>query len=196
MEHPSSSMKVLRLFPWAVLFAECPHGKQATRWTCKMDEGDSSPSLLDASTSSLPLHQCLSFLPELWDPFCCCLVIQSCLTLCDPMDCSMPGFPVHHKLPELAQTHVHWVSDAIQTSHLLSSPSPVFNLSQHQGLFQWVSSLHQWPKYWRFSFSISPSNEYSNWLPLGLTGFISLLFKGPSRVFSSTTVKKHLSFSA
>ena len=123
-------------------------------------------------------------------------VAQSCLTLCDSTDCSIPGFPVHHQLLELAQTHVHQVGNAIQTSHLLSSPCPAFNLSQHQSLFQWVSSLHQWPKYWRFSFSISPSNEYSNWLPLGLTGFISLLFKGPSRVFSSTTVKKHLSFSA
>ena len=72
------------------------------------------------------------------------LVAQSCLTLCDPMKCSTPGFPVDHQLLELAQTHVHWVSDAIQPSHPLSSPSPpAFNLSQHQGLFQWVSSLHQ-----------------------------------------------------
>ena len=63
-------------------------------------------------------------------------VAQPCLTLSDPMDCSTPGFPVHHQLPELAQTHVHWVSDAIQPSHPLSSPSPpAFNLSQHQGLF-------------------------------------------------------------
>ena len=61
-----------------------------------------------------------------------------------PMDCSTPGFPVHYQLPELAQTHVHWVSDAIQPSHPLSSPSPpAFNLSQHQGLFKWVSSSHQ-----------------------------------------------------
>ena len=88
---------------------------------------------------------------------------QSCLTLCNPVDCSTPGFPVHHQLPELAQTHVHWVSDTIQPSHLLSPFSPPdFNLSQHQGLFQWVSSSHQvGPKYWSFSFSISPSNEYS-----------------------------------
>ena len=71
-------------------------------------------------------------------------VAQSCPTLCDPMDCSRPGFPVHHQLLELAQTHVHWVGDAIQPSHPLSSPfPPAFNLSQHQGLFQWVSSLHQ-----------------------------------------------------
>ena len=64
-------------------------------------------------------------------------VTQSCLTLCDPMDCSMPGLPVHHQLLEFTQTHVHSVSDAIQPSHPLSSPSPcAFNLSQHQGLFQ------------------------------------------------------------
>jgi len=71
-------------------------------------------------------------------------VAQLYPTLCDPMDCSTPGFPVHHQLLELAQTHVHRVGDAIQPSHPLSSPSPpAFNLSQHQGLFQWVSSSHQ-----------------------------------------------------
>ena len=74
-------------------------------------------------------------------------VAQSCPTLCDPMDCSTPGLPVHHQLPEPTQTHVHRVSDAIQPSHLLSSPSPpAFNLAQHQGLFQWVSSSHQLAK--------------------------------------------------
>ena len=77
----------------------------------------------------------------------CCKVssvTQSRPAPCDPTDCNMPGFPVHHQLPELAQSHVHWVSDAIQPSHPLSSPSPpVFNLSQHQGLFQRFSSLHQ-----------------------------------------------------
>ena len=75
---------------------------------------------------------------------CCCPVAQSCLTLCDPMDCSMPDFSVLHHLPEHTQTRVHWVDDAIQSSHPLSSPSlPTFNLSQHQGLFQWVGSSHQ-----------------------------------------------------
>ena len=88
-------------------------------------------------------------------------VAQSCPILCDTMDCSMPGFPDHHPLPEPTQTHVHWVGDAIQPSHSLSSPSPVFDISQHQSLFQWVSFLHQVPKHWSFSFSISPSNEYS-----------------------------------
>ena len=66
---------------------------------------------------------------------------QLCLTFCDPMNCSMPGLPAHHQLPESTQTHVHWVSDAIQPSHPLSSPSPALNLSQHQDLFKWVSSL-------------------------------------------------------
>ena len=94
----------------------------------------------------------------------CCSVTQLCSTLCDPMDCSMPGFPVLHHLLELAQTHVHWVSDTIQPSCPLSYPSPLdFNLSQHQGLV-WESALRiMWPKDWSFSFSISPSNEYS-WL--------------------------------
>ena len=72
------------------------------------------------------------------------LVAQLCPTLCDPMECSTPGFPVHHQLPELTQTRVHCVGDVIQPSHPLSSPSPpAFNLSQHQGLCQWVGSLHQ-----------------------------------------------------
>ena len=71
-------------------------------------------------------------------------VVQSCPTVCDPMDYSMPGFPVHHQLPQLTQTHAHQVGVAIQASHCLSSPSPPsFGLSQHQGLFKWVSSLHQ-----------------------------------------------------
>ena len=82
-------------------------------------------------------------------------VAQSCPTLYDPMDCSTPGFPVHHQLLELAQTHVHWVTDAIQPSHLLLSSSPAFSLSQHQGLSN-ESVLHiRWPKYWSFKFSMS-----------------------------------------
>ena len=83
------------------------------------------------------------------------------------MDCSMPGLPVHCQLPEFTQTHVHWVGDAIQPSNPLSSPStPTFNLSQDQSLFKRVSFSHQMAKYWSFSFSISPSNEY-----LGLISF-------------------------
>ena len=78
-------------------------------------------------------------------------LIQSCPTNCNPMDCSTPGFPVHHQLPELAQTHVHCVGDAIQPSHPLSSLSPpAFNLSQHQDFFHWVSSSHQVAKVLEF----------------------------------------------
>ena len=85
-----------------------------------------------------------------------------CPTLCYPMDCSKPGLPVQHQLLQFTQTHVHWVNDAIQPSHPLSSPSPpTVSLLQHQGLFKWVSSSYRWPKYWSFSFNISPSNEYS-----------------------------------
>ena len=88
-------------------------------------------------------------------------VAQSCPTLCDPMNHSRPGLPVHHQLPKSTQTHVHWVGDAIQPSHSLSSHSPpALNLSQHQGLSN-ESLRIRWPKYWSFSFSISPSNEYS-----------------------------------
>ena len=78
-------------------------------------------------------------------------VAQSCLTRCDPMNCNMPGLPVHHQLPESTQTHVHCVGDAIQPSHpLLSPPPPALNLSQHHGLFKWVRSLHQVAKVLEF----------------------------------------------
>ena len=187
---------------------------------------------------------------------------QSCPNL-RPMDCYTLRFPVHHQLPEPTQAHVHWVSDAIQPSHPVLSPSPsTFNLSQDQGLFQWVSSLHQVAKILSVSFSISASNEYSglisfridwihvrwvrdatqpshplsfpfllpsvflsirifsseltlplggqsigalasasvlsvniqDWFPLGLPSLSSLLSKGLSRIFSSTTIWKHQFF--
>ena len=118
-------------------------------------------------------------------------VAQSCLTLCNPMDCSTPGFPVHHHLLECTQTHVHWVSDAISSSVIPFSclqSSPASGSSNE-------SVLHiRWPKYWSFSFNISPSMNIQDWLPLGLTGWISLLSKGLSRVFSNTTVQKHQFF--
>ena len=104
-------------------------------------------------------------------------VTQSCATLCDPMDCSTPGFPVHHQLLELDQTHVHQVSDAIQTSNPLSSPSPLafdlptINFSNESAL------CIRWPKYWSFGFSISPSNEYSELISFRMD-WISLLSKG------------------
>ena len=124
-------------------------------------------------------------------------VVQSCPTLCDPMNHSTPGLPVHHQLPEFTQTHVHRVSDAIQPSHPLSSPSPPApNPSQHRNLCN-ESTLHmRWPKYWSFSFSISPSNEYPGLISFRMTGWISLQSKGLSRVFSNTTVQKHQFFGA
>ena len=93
-------------------------------------------------------------------------VTQSCPTLCDPMNRSTPGLPVHHQLPEFTQTHVHWVGDAIQPSHPLSSPSPpALNLSQHQSLFKWVSSSHQVAKVLEFqiqhqSFQWTPRTDF------------------------------------
>ena len=125
-------------------------------------------------------------------------VAQSYLTLCDTMDYSTSGYPTHQLL-KLAQTHVHQVSDAIQPSQPLSSPfPPAFNLSWHQGPFQWVSSSHQMAKVLDFSFSISPSNEYSglisfrtHWIDLEIQGMKS---KGLSWVFSNTTVQKHQFF--
>ena len=114
---------------------------------------------------------------------------QSCQTLCDPMNRSTPGFPVHHQLLELTQTHVHWVGDAIQPSHPLSSPSPpALSLSQHQGLFKWVSSLYQVSKVLEFQLQ----HKSFQWtlrtdLLLGWTGWISLQSKGLSRVFSNNT---------
>ena len=89
-------------------------------------------------------------------------ITQSCPTLCNTMDCSMPGFHVHHQLLEPAQTHVHWVGDAVQPSPSVLSPSPpAFHPSQHQGLFKWVSSSHQVANVLKFHFSINSSNEYS-----------------------------------
>ena len=130
--------------------------------------------------------ECIS---ELYSVFIVCSVPQLCPTLCDPMDCSTPGFPVLHQLPELTQTHVHWVDDAIQPSHPLSSPSPLPSIFPSIRVFSSESVLCiRWPKYWSFSFSISFSFQ---WFPLGWTGWISLQFKGLSRVFSNTTEQKH-----
>ena len=117
-------------------------------------------------------------------------VTQLCLTLCDPMDCSTPGLQVSHQLPELAQTHAHWVCDAIQPSHPLSSPSPpAYNLSLHQGLFKWVSFSHQVAKVLEFQLQHSPSNEYSglisfriDWFDLrAVQGTLSSLLQHPSK---------------
>ena len=130
--------------------------------------------------------------------YCCCLVTKSCFTLCDPMDCSTPCQASLSYLPEFVQTHVHWVSEAIQSSCPLTPTSPpAFSFSQHQDLFQWVSSSHQVVKVLDLQLqhqSVLPM-YIQGWFPLGLTGLISLLSKGLSGVFFSTTVKKHQFFS-
>ena len=118
-------------------------------------------------------------------------VAQLCPTLCDLMDCSTPGFLVHHQLLELAQTLVHWISDAIQPSH-----PPAFNVSQHQGLFKWVSQFFASGGQSvgaSASTSVLPKN-IQDWFPSGWTGWISLQSKGLTRVFSNTTVQKHQFF--
>ena len=118
------------------------------------------------------------------------IVVQSCLNLCHPMECSMPCFPVLHYLLKSTQNCVHWVSDAIQPSHLLLPPSfsPAFNLSQHQSLFKWVPSSN--PKYWSFSFSISPSNEYSGLISFKIDWFHLLAVQGTlKRLFQHHSLK-------
>ena len=106
-------------------------------------------------------------------------VAQSCLTLCNPMNRSTPGLPVHHPPPEFTQTHVHWVGDTIQTSHPLSTPSPPdLNLSQHQDLFKWVSSLHEVAKVLEFQLHISPSSEHSGLICFGMDWLDLLAVQG------------------
>ena len=122
------------------------------------------------------VHMCLCV-------YMCCSgqfssVAQSCQTLCDPMDCSTPGFPVHHQLPEFTQTHVHWVGDAIHlilSCPLLLPPSvfPSIRVFSNE-LALWI----RWPQYWSFSFSISPSNEYSGLISFRINWFDLLLSKG------------------
>ena len=147
--------------------------------TCSLETSDSN---------------CIPYCPPPFyqEDYCCCSVSQSCPVLWDPMNWSTPGFPIHHQLPELAQTHVHQVGDAIQSPHSLLSPSPPgFSFSKHQGLFQWVSSSHQMAKV----LELQLQHQFfqwicRNWFPLGWTGWISLQSKGLSRVLSSTTVQK------
>ena len=142
-------------------------------------------------TSFIRIHNYLSYTSDQFSS-----VAQSCPTLCDLMNCSMPGLPVHHQFLEFTQTHVHRVGDAIQPPHPLSSPSPPApNPSQHQGISQWVNTLGmRCPKYWSFSLSISPPMNSQDWSPLGWTGWTSLQSKELSRVFSNITVQKHQFF--
>ena len=124
-------------------------------------------------------------------------VAQSCPTLCNPMNCSMPGLPVHHQLPEFTQTHVHRVGDAIQPSHPLSSPSPSApNPSQHQSLYQWINSAWGSQSTGVSALASFLPKNTQGWAPSEWTGWISLQSKGLSRVFSNTTVQKHQFFGA
>ena len=119
-------------------------------------------------------------------------VAQLYPTLCDPMNCSTLGLPVHHQIPEFTQTHVRQVRDAIQPTHPLSSPSSPAPIPPSIRVFSNESILRmRWPKYWSFSLSISPSNKHPTWCHLRWTDWISLWSKGLSRVFSNTTVQKH-----
>ena len=133
------------------------------------------------------------FLPHLFSS-----VAQSCLTLCDPMDCSTPVFPVHHQLPEPTQIHVHWAGDAIQLFHPLLSRSPLaFNLSQHQGVFKWVNSLHQLAKVLEFqlqhqSFHPGLISFRIDWLDLlAVQGTLKSLLQHHS---SKTSILRHSFF--
>ena len=139
----------------------------------------------------------LSYFADTLQGSCSCLVNKSYPTLWDLVGCSIAGFPVHHYLPEFAQTHVHWVSDAIQPSYPLSPPSPpALNIPRIRVFSnEWALRI-RWPKYWNFSFSISASNEYSGLIFSRIDCVISLQSKGLSRVFSRTTVQKHQFFGA
>ena len=149
----------------------------------------------------LPIHTRVESLPILiWWVFsgvcilsCCCSVTKLCQTLWGPMDCSMPGFPVLHYLPEFVQIHVHWVSETIQLSHPLSPSSPALDLSQHQDLFLWVGcSPHMAKIYWSFSSSLPKNIEL---ISFRIDGFDLHAVQGLSRVFSSITTQKHQFFS-
>ena len=115
---------------------------------------------------------------------CCCSVVKLCLTLCDPMNCSTPGFPVLYHLLEFVQTQVHWVNEAIQPSH--TSP-PAFNHSQHQGL---LAICIRWPKYCSFSFSINPFNEYLGFISFRIDWFDLLAVQGTLK----NLLQHHISF--
>ena len=119
----------------------------------------------------------------------CCSVVKSCPTLCDPMDCSTPGFPVLHYLLEFAQIHVYWVSDAIQCYLMLCSPLLLLpSIFPSIRVFSNESALHiMWPKYWSFSFNISPSNEYSELISFKIDWLDLLEVQGTSSLIPGLT---------
>ena len=163
-------------------------------WSCALFQPSLRHNGEKSSDSSFPM---IESPPEIffYHFSCCSSVAKSRLTLCDPMVCG-PGFPVLHHLSEFSQTHVQWVSGAIQPSLPPWVPSPpAFYLSQHQGLSQWAGSLHWVAKK---VLELQLQHQSFQWIfrvfPLGLTGLISVLSKGLSRVFSSTKVWKHQCF--
>ena len=126
----------------------------------------------------------VSALYTVWFSHYCYSVLKSYLILCNPIDCSMTDFPVLHSLPEFAETHVHWVDNPMQPSHPLLSPSPRgSSLSQHQGLFNELALCIRWPKYWSFSFSISPSNEYLGLISCRIDSLDLLAVQGTLKSF-------------
>ena len=158
-------------------------------WCCHSQRGESVYSCCRNWCRHKNLNSSPGWSPSLIEfahsvPICCRSVTELCLTPWDPMDCSAPGFPVLHHLLELAQTHIHWAGNAIQTSSPQSSPPPAFNLPS-VGVFSNESVLHiRWPKYWSFSFSISPSKEHSGLISFRMDWLDLLAVQG--------TLKSHL----
>ena len=164
----------------------CLSGLQLSVWSV-FTEWRAGLRKKDKKKQALTFRACLTVVVVAAQPL-------SCVRLCDPKDCSIPGFLVLRHLPDSAQTCIHWVSDAIQPSHPLSPPSPpAFNLSHHHDLFQWVGTSHQVDtKFWSFNFSINPSVNIQGYL--GLTGLIFLQSQGLWRISSSTTIWKQQFF--
>ena len=127
-------------------------------------------------------------------------VAQSHVTLCDPMDLSTPGLPVHHQLPEFTQTHDHWVGDTIQPSHPLSLPSSPPSIFPSIRVFSNESTLHiRWPQYWSFSFNISPSNEHSGLITFRMDLLVLLAVQGTLKSYlqhhsSKASILRHSAF--
>ena len=151
---------ILRAAPGVTQACQCIANDWISEWTNECEDSKSVVLFLGVS-DAMP--------QRLGTARLCCSVTQSCLTLCNTMDCNTPGFLLFHHLLELAQTHVHWDGDAIQPSYILPSPSPAFNPSQHQGLFQWVSSSHQVAKVWVSTLASVLPMSIQGWFPFGWT---------------------------
>ena len=178
-------IKISEISPWDLTFNQSENCAWADRMPSDhflhtVFKNSSLKTIQESFEHKLPI------LSACW----CCSVAKSCPTLYYPMNYSTPGFPILHYLPEFAQTHVHWVDDTIQPSHpLLPASPPALSLSQYQGPFKWVSSLHQVAKVLEFQLQ----HQSFQWIfrtDLGLTDSISLPSKGLSRVFSCTAIWK------